>query len=572
MMMERSGTYYHGSIQSHSFPSGVTETSGRSYGSIIQSQSLPSSTFTIKERFKLWLKPTFKPRMVKTKGAVLVLILNFLVMSTLHFIIFSWFRDNNRFVIGVVGFCLMLPFGGWVADTYFGRFKVKYSSIWVMWTTSLLIILSTILTQLVSGYSGANDKVLAILLVVLAIGLGVYLANIIQFGMDHLNDASTVEIKTFIIWCIWTFINGEGVADFFSSCVGEQYKDFLALFVSLNLTLALVLMLLCHKFLIKEPAVQNPVRQVYNVIRYAIKNKRPRQRSAFTYCEDELPSRIDFGKSKYGGPFTTEQVEDVKTILRIVPLVVLGGILIGGVALSNTFRDRYLLSIDYSANEVCYVKKSYSHTFGYSAIALVVLHEVLVYPACHRCIPSTESLHKVLIGSVVEIVRVLVLMAFDVVSRHNFLHYKGLNATAECIFYATAAGNLEESLSPHWIALPDFLQSVSMLMIFIGAAEFLSAQVPISMKGLIIGLAYCVFLFFTSVLYVLSIPFNRRLSVWGEGIISCGFWFALMVVVLQAVVFLTLVALKKWYKMRKREDVLPNEHIFAEEVYSKSVY
>jgi hypothetical protein len=25
-----------------------------------------------------------------------------------------------------------------------------------------------------------------------------------------------------------------------------------------------------------------------------------------SYCEDELPSRIDFGKNKYGRPFTTE--------------------------------------------------------------------------------------------------------------------------------------------------------------------------------------------------------------------------------------------------------------------------
>ncbi len=29
---------------------------------------------------------------------------------------------------------------------------------------------------------------------------------------------------------------------------------------------------------------------------------------------------MDLGKSRYGGPFTTEQVEDVKTILRLLPL------------------------------------------------------------------------------------------------------------------------------------------------------------------------------------------------------------------------------------------------------------
>ena len=65
--------------------------------------------------------------------------------------------------------------------------------------------------------------------------------------------------------------------------------------------------------LVKEPVTQNPFKLIYKVLHYAIKNKRPQHRSAFTYCEDELPSRIDFGKSKYGGSFTTEQMEDVKT-------------------------------------------------------------------------------------------------------------------------------------------------------------------------------------------------------------------------------------------------------------------
>ncbi len=38
----------------------------------------------------------------------------------------------------------------------------------------------------------------------------------------------------------------------------------------------------------------------------------------FTYWEDSFPSRIDLGKMKYGGPFTTEQVEDVKTLFQVL--------------------------------------------------------------------------------------------------------------------------------------------------------------------------------------------------------------------------------------------------------------
>ena len=35
------------------------------------------------------------------------------------------------------------------------------------------------------------------------------------------------------------------------------------------------------------------------------------RKKCLTFCEDDSQLQIDFGKSKYGGPFTTEQVEDV---------------------------------------------------------------------------------------------------------------------------------------------------------------------------------------------------------------------------------------------------------------------
>ena len=53
-------------------------------------------------------------------------------------------------------------------------------------------------------------------------------------------------------------------------------------------------------------------------ISLAFKHKKQIRRSAFTYCDDERPSRLDFGKQRYGGPFTTEQVEDVKVMINIV--------------------------------------------------------------------------------------------------------------------------------------------------------------------------------------------------------------------------------------------------------------
>ena len=48
------------------------------------------------------------------------------------------------------------------------------------------------------------------------------------------------------------------------------------------------------------------------------KHKYPLHRSTFTYSDNYIPSRLDFAKERYGGPFKTEQVENVKTFLRIL--------------------------------------------------------------------------------------------------------------------------------------------------------------------------------------------------------------------------------------------------------------
>ena len=45
---------------------------------------------------------------------------------------------------------------------------------------------------------------------------------------------------------------------------------------------------------------------ICEVLKYSWKHKIPELRSALTYWENDIPSRIDLGKDKYGGPFTYE--------------------------------------------------------------------------------------------------------------------------------------------------------------------------------------------------------------------------------------------------------------------------
>ena len=75
-------------------------------------------------------------------------------------------------------------------------------------------------------------------------------------------------------------------------------------------------------FSIESGGRVNPYKLVYRVVKFAWHHKIPVRRSAFTYCEDEWPSRMDLSKQKYGGPFTVEQVEDVRTFLGIFKVLI----------------------------------------------------------------------------------------------------------------------------------------------------------------------------------------------------------------------------------------------------------
>ena len=540
-----------------------------------------SNTMTAtKERLKSCCKPVYLPRRVKNKGATLVLIWNYLTMSVFY-LINGYFQKRyyvQKACFGIYGITVLIA--GWLADTRIGRYKVVRYGIWIMWLATVLATVSSVIANLNETYIKIDSILLQVALLVTAVGLGGFQANIIQFGMDQLHDASTTEIKSFIIWFVWTACSQGIPMDFTFACLGEEYQIFILLFVCANLSLAMILLHTCNNGLIKEPIQQNPLKLVYKVIIYAIKNKHPRQRSAFTYCEDELPSRIDFGKRKYGGPFTIEQVEDVKTFLRLLPVAIVGGALGGSIIISNTIRDKLykqftdLTESVVTSNEFltkCYREASYTHTVYFGATLLIAFHETLIYPIFHRCSPRMESLHKMLVGMVVLIARVLTLMAYNVISRHNSLQINGPNITNPCLFdheTSNGTGAMNTSFNYRWITIPDFLSTVSLTMLYIGTIEFVSAQVPFFMKGLMIGMIYCLFYLSSALWLAVSLPFVQFRSIWGTGTISCGFWYTPLLLTVDVGIFLILALLTRWYKKRRRQDVLPNEHFFAERYYS----
>ena len=535
---------------------------------LLKHVSLLSSELTTKERLGICCIPTFRLRRLKNKGAILVLIWSYLCVSLLQF--YQRASEDNigaEFYVQLIILGLTLSIAGWIADICFGRYRMIYWSMWIMWAALMLATVSSVLTRTVDSYtSNIHNYVKKCFGVIVAIGFGGFQANIIQFGMDQLHDASTDEIVSFIHWFIWTCNSSGFVVYVILGCLPKQYWIVGKLVMCIYLSIALSSMLMFNHWLVKEPVTQNPFKLVYSVVRYAIKHKHPECRSAFTYCEDDPPSRMDFGKSKYGGPFTTEKVEDVKTFLRLFAII-----LVVTALLSVTFATGLLkmnvLKMFFDAKNArdnsFYSKEAFMNSVSFSLAIILPLYEFLFYPMFHRCLRMIESHRIIVLGVVSLTVTIVALLVIDTVARYKYL--ETTNTTIPCMGH----GTLSTSMDFRWMAVPFFLHSLSIYMFGIGAIEFLASQAPYSMRGLIMGTAYCMFALCAAVGAGISIPFTRQLSIWGTGIISCGFWYALLLLVVEMMLGSMFTAMQKWYKKRKREDVLPNEHIFAERYYDK---
>ena len=178
------------------------------------------------------------------------------------------------------------------------------------------------------------------------IGLVGYQVNFIQLGLDQLLEAPSEYLGLFVHWAEW--INNAAatvtitVLSLLFTCnvfdeshrIKTQFEViFMFLFTGIDIlcfilmVILLVLSFYKSSWFYSEPRQRNPYRTVLKILNYVRRHKYPLGRSAFTYGDNTIPSRFDFAKERFGGPFTTEQVEDVKTLFRILLiLLVLGPI------------------------------------------------------------------------------------------------------------------------------------------------------------------------------------------------------------------------------------------------------
>ena len=156
----------------------------------------------------------YQIRRVKNKGAVLVLAISYLVISIFYFLATSAV-DHPLHQVWLIPFGITTAIAGWLTDAFIRRYKVIRCSIWIMWLLTIAITVSAVVGQLNEIYHHYDKHMVQTsLFCLISIGLGAFQSNIIQFGLDQLHDASTTEIKSFIVWYVNSLITTGFVIEF----------------------------------------------------------------------------------------------------------------------------------------------------------------------------------------------------------------------------------------------------------------------------------------------------------------------------------------------------------------------
>ena len=225
-----------------------------------------------------------------------------------------------------------------------------------------------------------------------------------------------------------------------------------------------------------------------------------------------------------------------------------------------------LVDLEDKSLSTCYSKEGFVDFFLFSCVIILPLFELVLYPLFHRCLEVISSYcHWGFMGIFFLMAEIVSLLVIETVARYNYIVSNGFNATIPC----TGHGTLSLSMDFRWMIIPQVLCSLSASVIGIKICVFISSQVPYSMRGLVMGTCCCLLVLCGALGVSISVPFTSQLSIWGSGIISCGFWYALLLLVIGVLAGFMHIAMQRWYKKRKREDVLPNEHIFAERYYDR---
>ena len=181
---------------------------------------------------------------------------------------------------------------------------------------------------------------------------------------------------------------------------------------------------------------------------------------------------------------------------------------------------------------------------------------------CKSCI-NIRILRKLFIGVLLVFIFEVGCLTLDIYSTLTITNH---NDT--CSLFSNEVNLIDGELHADYKLLfaKQLFTGVALYIFFTSILEFICAQSPYSMKGLLIGMTY----FLGTISITLSLGFMKVFQILtktsGE---RCGTWFYLSNICVTFVSICILVIIMKFYKFRKRDETLSNDQMFAVDYFSK---
>ena len=431
-----------------------------------------------------------------SEGALLVLLWALSVLVAHYILIYSFIClpiTATHFIIWdslLITVFLFFPLLGYLGEKYL-RYKLLLIGVFMI---AISYILNMVLTALILILHSDLQSYLCILYIVGLIpslfGYGLFISNVTQFGASQLQFAPSTDFAAFARWSICIFIFGMTFPQFFIVLFTNTYISNLWLLLPqlfcLLMMIVVTLIVAClssRHLIIEYPPYTDPVKLIYQVLRYSWRHKYPARRIAFAY-NDGYVSRIDLGKSRYGGPFTTEQVENVKTFLQIL-LILMCHLLIP-IFCADTLAEWFMISrnVENSNFLQTLLIKFPSSIGGFVAAACIVIFQYIAVPFFPRLVLGI--LKRLILGMCFH----LLAAVLATVIRFN-MSSDIIGSSVNCSQFITdnSTNTREDDSWPYYlITIPSLLVALGLFLNITSQLEFIFAQAPYNMKGILIGL------------------------------------------------------------------------------------
>ncbi|KAJ8023047.1 Solute carrier family 15 member 4 [Holothuria leucospilota] len=378
------------------------------------------------------------------------------------------------------GCCYFVPvFGGYIADTVAGKFNIILAS------AVLYLIGAAILPVISCEYAEdisyeMKQYLFGVSLLLVAIGTGGVSASLSPFGAQQLEESGEGAIRSFFSWIYWFINMGSAIAFLLVGYIQQEISFFLGfLIAAICILLANGLLLYqCHNYVTYPPegsALTNIVK-VVTAVSFRCHHGNESNKGM------NLKDRFDYSKESNGGKFPDGDVENTKTVLRILPIFstfVLYWTLHNQMY-STFFLQGERLRVKYNHFTIPVVVLNLSNNVV--ILMLLPLLDRFLYPILDQLGINFSQLKRISIGMVLAILGMIIAAIVEIQRKNIMLqgHYLQQNLSKE-VFNASDLSVLAQ--------IPQFAL-IGASEVFAGntGQEFAYSQAPYALQSVLMGL------------------------------------------------------------------------------------